>query len=183
VDPEAVQRALAEGRVSPGASGDASGRDQDRRLPGHVKVEREALQLLLTRAREIERWTDMVSESDFTSPTRRELFRAASALYASDRPQSLASMADSLSPEALSLFTELAVGVDGSEEEDLARRCEEIFVRIRVFSLEREIKKRRDTLGGINPVIDPARHDDLFTELVKLEAERRDLLRKIRGAA
>ena len=183
VDPEAVQRALAEGRVAPGASGDASGRDQDRRLPGHVKVEREALQLLLTRAREIERWTDMVSESDFTSPPRRELFRAASALYVSERPQQLASMADTLSPDALSLFTELAVGVDGSEEEDLARRCEEIFVRIRVFSLEREIKKRRDTLGGINPVVDPARHDDLFTELVRLEAERRDLLRKIRGAA
>jgi hypothetical protein len=92
-------------------------------------------------------------------------------------------MADNLSPDALSLLTELAVGVDGSEEEDLAQRCEEIFVRIRVFSLEREIKKRRDTLGDINPVVDPARHDELFTELVKLEAERRDLLRKVRGAA
>jgi len=183
VDPEAVQRALAEERVSPGPSGDGSGRDQDRRLPGHVKVEREALQLLLTRAREIERWTDMVSESDFTSPPRRELFRASSALHISDHGQPLASLADDLSPDALSLLTELAVGVEGSEEEDLARRCEEIFVRIRVFSLEREIKKRRDTLGDINPVVDPSRHDQLFTELVGLEAERRDLLRKIRGAA
>ncbi len=183
VDPEAVERALAEGRVSSVASGDASGRDQDRRLPGHVKVEREALQLLLTRAREIERWTEMVSESDFTSPARRELFRATSALHASASSQPLASMADDLSPDALSLLTELAVGVDGSDEDDLARRCEEIFVRIRVFSLERDIKKRRDTLGEINPVIDPARHDELFTDLVKLEAERRDLLRKIRGAA
>jgi len=183
VDPEAVQRALAEERVSPGASDDASGRDQDRRLPGHVKVEREALQLLLTRAREIDRWKDMVSESDFTSPPRRELFRASSALQASDNGQPLASLADNLSPDALSLLTELAVGVDGSDEEDLARRCEEIFVRIRVFSLEREIKKRRDTLGDINPVVDPARHDHLFTELVGLEAERRDLLRMIRGAA
>jgi DNA primase len=183
VDPEAVQRALTEGRVSPEASGDASGRDQDRRLPGHVKVEREALQLLLTRAREIERWTDMVSESDFTSPPRRELFQAASALRTSDSQQPLASISNNLSPDALSLLTELAVGVDGSEEEDLARRCEEIFVRIRVFSLERDIKKRRDTLGDINPVVDPARHDELFTELVKLEAERRDLLQKVRGAA
>jgi hypothetical protein len=104
-------------------------------------------------------------------------------MHSSDRQQPLASMADDLSPDALSLFSELAVGADGSDEEDFARRCEEIFVRIRVFSLEREIKKRRNTLGGINPVTDPARHDDLFTELVKLEAERRDLLRKIRGAA
>jgi DNA primase len=183
VDPEAVQRALAEGRVASEASGDASGRDQDRRLPGHVKVEREALQLLLTQAREIERWMGMVSESDFTSPARRELFRAAGALYTSDRKQPLASMADDMSPDALSLFTELAVGADGSDEEDLALRCEEIFVRIRVFSLEREIKRRRDTLGEINPVVDPTQHDELFTELVGLEAERRDLLRRIRGAA
>jgi DNA primase len=183
VDPEAVQRALAEGRVASEASGDASGRDQDRRLPGHVKVEREALQLLMTQAREISRWVGMVSESDFTSPARRELFRAASALYTSDRKQPLASLADDMSPDALSLFTELAVGADGSDEEDLALRCEEIFVRIRVFSLEREIKRRRDTLGEINPVVDPTRHDELFTELVGLEAERRDLLRRIRGAA
>jgi hypothetical protein len=125
----------------------------------------------------------MVSESDFTSPPRRELFQAASALRTSDSQQPLASISNDLSPDALSLLTELAVGVDGSEEEDLARRCEEIFVRIRVFSLERDIKKRRDTLGDINPVVDPARHDELFTELVKLEAERRDLLRKVRGAA
>ncbi|MGH2752218.1 MAG: DNA primase [Actinomycetota bacterium] len=183
VDPEAVQRALAEGRVAPGASGDASGREQDRRLPGHVKVEREALQLLLTRAREIDQQVGMIAESDFTSPARRELFRTATALAASDRERPLARLADGLSPDALSLFTELTVGVEGSDEEDLAVRCEEIFVRIKVFSLERNIKKRRDELGDINPVVDPTRHDDLFTELVKLEAERRDLLRRIRGAA
>jgi hypothetical protein len=31
--------------------------------------------------------------------------------------------------------------------------------------------------------VDPQKHDDLFTELVGLEAERRDLLRRLQGAA
>lgn len=183
VDPEVVQRALAEGHISTDASVDASGRERDRRLPGHVKVEREALQLLLTRARDIGKWADTVSEPDFTSPARRELFRAAHALVASNQMQPLASIAGEMSPDALSLFTELTVGAEIPDEEDLAGRCEETFVRIRVFSLERDIKKRRETLQDINPVVDPTKHDYLFTELVKLEAERRDLLRRIRGAA
>jgi len=181
VDPEVVQRALAEVHISTDASADASGRERDRRLPERVKVEREALQLLLTGTRDIGQWADTVSESDFTSPARRELFRAAHALVASNQMQPLASIAGEMSPDALSLFTELTVGAEIPDEEDLAGRCEETFVRIRVFSLERDIKKRRETLQDINPVVDPTKHDYLFTELVKLEAERRDLLRRIRG--
>jgi len=181
VDPEVVQRALAEVHISTDASADASGRERDRRLPERVKVEREALQLLLTGTRDIGQWADTVSESDFTSPARRELFRAAHALVASNGTQPLASIAGEMSPDARSLFTELTVGAEIPDEEDFARRCEESFVRIRVFSLERDIKKRRETLQDINPVVDPTKHDYLFTELVKLEAERRDLLRRIRG--
>lgn len=56
-------------------------------------------------------------------------------------------------------------------------------MRLKVFRLEREIKARRTTLQEVNPVEDGARHDALFTELVGLEAERRDLLRSIQGAA
>ncbi len=181
VDPEVVQRALAEVHFSTDASADASGRERDRRLPERVKVEREALQLLLTGTRDIGQWADTVSEYDFTSPARRELFRAAHALVATHGAQPLASIAGEMSPDARSLFTELTVGAEIPDEEDFARRCEESFVRIRVFSLERDIKKRRETLQDINPVVDPTKHDYLFTELVKLEAERRDLLRRIRG--
>ena len=183
VDPEAVQRALAEQHVTPDVSGAASGRDQERRLPGHVKVEREALQLVLTRTRDMAPWVDRISESDFTSPPRRELYRAARTLATSNRTPSVASMADGMSPDALSLLTELTVGAELASDDELALRVEEVFVRIKVFSLEREIKKRRERLQDINPVVDPKEHDDLFTELVGLEAERRDLLRRVRGAA
>jgi hypothetical protein len=57
----------------------------------------------------------------------------------------------------------------------------EVFTRLRVFSVEREIKARRDVLEKINPLEDPARHDTLFTELVVREAQRRELLKQMRG--
>jgi hypothetical protein len=92
-------------------------------------------------------------------------------------------LAQQLSPDALSLFTELTVGSDVPAEDELEARLREVFVRLQVFSLERDIKGRRNTLQEINPLDDPRRHDELFTELVGLEAERRDLLRRVEGAA
>jgi hypothetical protein len=90
-------------------------------------------------------------------------------------------MADSLSPDALSLFAELTVGVEPAEEDEIKAR--ELVNRLKVFRLERQIKTRRTTLQDINPLDDPTRHDQLFTELVGLEAERRDLLRSVREEA
>lgn len=183
VDPEIVMRALQEERsgVSEVAGG-ASDRDRDRRLPGHVKVEREALQLLLTRTREMGAWFDEIAESDFTSPPRRELFKQAAAAHAAGRTHVGAEVVDELSPDARSLFTELTVTETPAAPNDAAG-VREVFVRLEVFKLEREIKSRRNTLQDVNPLVDPQKHDDLFTQLVKLEAERRDLLRRLQGAA
>jgi hypothetical protein len=57
----------------------------------------------------------------------------------------------------------------------------EVFTRLKVFSVEREIKARRTVLEDINPIEDPVRHDTLFTELVAREAQRRELLKQMRG--
>ena len=183
VDPEIVMRALQEQRSPvPDATG-AGGRDRsDRRLPGHVKVEREALQLLLTRTGEMGPWLDEVVEGDFTSPPRRELFKQALAARAAGRANVGADAIDDLSPDARSLFTELTITgeLPALDDSPLVR---EVFVRLKVFKLEREIKSRRNTLQDVNPLVDPQKHDDLFTELVKLEAARRDLLRQLQGAA
>ncbi|MEA2476531.1 MAG: primase [Actinomycetota bacterium] len=182
VDPEMVQRAVEEEPAeSSGAAGGTTERDRDRRLPGHVKVEREALQLLLTRPREVGALAASVDESDFTSPARRELFRAGMKASDDERRAVGADMADSLSPDALSLFAELTVGVEPAEEDEIKAR--ELVNRLKVFRLERQIKTRRTTLQDINPLDDPTRHDQLFTELVGLEAERRDLLRSVREEA
>lgn len=181
VDADSVQRALNEELAASGTAGEGSDRNDDRRLPGHVKVEREALQLLLTQTRETSAWLRDLSEADFTSPARREVFNQARVVDFNEDSVGPA-LARLLSPEARSLFTELTVGAEAPTGDGLTERVQEVFVRIKVFSLERDIKRRRETLQGVNPLVDPKRHDDLFTQLVALEAERRDLLRRLQGA-
>jgi len=185
VEPEAVQRAIAERASQPLAATGGGTRPAaaERRLPGHVKVEREALQLLLTKPAEAAVWLDEVQETDFTSPPRRELFRIASDGVRAGRGVD-ASVTESLTEEALTLFTELAVGGSEHTSEADSEHLREVFVRLQVFRLERDIKGRRNVLQDINPLDEPQRHDRLFTELVRLEARRRDLLRSLaEGAA
>ena len=179
VDVEVVQRALSEGRGRAPAPGGIA-RTADKRLPGNVKVEREALRLLLLHGPRVIGSIGDANESLFTAPHRRELFDAA--VSAAKDGQVISAVTTNLSPDALSLYTELAVG---SSEADVPKETAitEVFMRLRVFRLEREIKKRRTTLEEVNPLEDAQRHDALFTELVGLEAERRDLLRSIQGAA
>ena len=179
VDPEVIHVALDERRSGDPDAARSGDRDRDRRLPGHVKVEREALQLLLMRTPQAADWADQVGEPDFSSPARRELFRQVTAALADGRSPVGADLVNDLSPDARSLFTELTVGADIPFDEDLEGRIQEVFVRLKVFRLERGIKKRRETLQDINPQDDPQRYDGLFVELVGLEAERRDLLRRL----
>lgn len=180
VDAEVIQRALRDERVPVGeSSGGESAAKPSRRMPGHVKVEREALYLLLTRGPEVAGWMADIDDTHFTSPARREVFKAARAALQAGRPATPADLAQDLSGDARSLLTELTVGPDAPD----GVTVEEIFVRLGVFRLERTIKDRRDVLQDLNPTVDPKRHDDLFTELVGLEARRRDLLRRLQGAA
>jgi DNA primase len=178
---ETVQRALSEQLSASELAGGQPEREQDRRLPGHVKVERQALQLLLTKTSQVTGWVETVSESDFTSPARRELFKHALELIDSGRTSAGPELAEKLSPDGVSLYAELTVGEETTDEDVEPERIDQLLVRIKVFSLERDIKKRRKTLQEVNPVADPQRHDDLFTQLVALEAERRDLLRRLQG--
>jgi hypothetical protein len=174
VDPEVIQRALADEAHTSENRGGASGVERGR-LPGHVKVEREALRLLLLDGETTARWVGDVQESDFTSGARRELFRAAR----TSEGFSSARIAEGLSPDALALFSELTVGADAGSEAETPPA--ELFARLRVFGLERDIKARRDTIEKVNPLEEPERHDALFTELVELQARRRDLLKGLQG--
>jgi DNA primase len=182
VDAEAVHRALGEVEEATVSDHDGGGapRGQTRSLPGNVKVEREALQLLLTRGEETTAWLGEIDEASFTSPARRELFSATRQALQWDRALPPAELAQELSGGALSLYTELTVG-EPVPDDEAGTAPREIFMRLRVFKLEREIKARRDVLQALNPVTDPQRHDSLFTELVGLEAERRDVLRQLQG--
>jgi DNA primase len=180
VDPEAVQRVLQERGAGPSeAAAMARDRGRDRRLPGHVKVEREALQLLLARVPDALAGAVDLTSDDFTAPPRRELFKMATHAGTAHN----ADLAEDLSPDARSLLGELSVGVELPPEDEASSRVQEIFSRLKVFRLERDIKSRRNVLQEINPQDDANRYDELFVQLVALEAERRDLLRSLEGAA
>ncbi|HEV3486746.1 MAG TPA: DNA primase, partial [Vicinamibacterales bacterium] len=104
VEPVVMQQALAERRFSlPAEDGE---RGPERRLPGHVKVEREALQLMLTQPRAVAPYVSDLGSSDFTSPVRRELFGRALDLLAQGRTTLGAKEAEELSADGLALFTE-----------------------------------------------------------------------------
>lgn len=183
VEPETVQGALGETRRTARTDrGGSDGAQPDLRLPGHVKLELEALQLLLHEP-DTTRWMSDLDESDFTAKPRRELFARIAGAATVDGGLSRHVLAEGLSDDALSLYTELAVGSPSRSVEDRGRFAREVFLRIRVFSLERDIKERRNVLQDINPLDEPERHDALFTELVGLEARRRDLLKSLQGAA
>jgi DNA primase len=182
VDPEALHRALSERRSNRDGE-TAVGDERNRRVPGHVKVEREALQLLLTRTKEVAPFVGGILESDFTSASRRELFKEANAALESGRMGVDAAVERRLSPDARSLFTELTVASAAQQvDETLPDQLGDVFDRLRVFRLAREIRELRATLQEVNPLVDPKQHDSLFTDLVALEAERRDLLRRLQGA-
>ncbi|HYI44662.1 MAG TPA: DNA primase [Actinomycetota bacterium] len=183
IEPEGVQRALSdEQSYAPGVGG---GRDQNervRRVPGHIKVEKEALTLLLSEDKEATSSIGELADELFTG-TRRELFVRIREARAKGNSVD-ARITEDLSPEASTLFTELAMGTHpATPEEGAESGAREVFGRLRLFILEREIKVRRNTLQDLNPLDDAERHDALFTELVGLEAKRRDLLRSIQGAA
>ena len=170
-----IQQALNENK-NLDVTGGTTAAGRERRFPGHVKVEREALQLLLTRPNEAAPWIDRVTEVHFTAPARRELFNEAKDSVRTGRQA--AEVAQRLSPDGVALFTELTVAAPDPTGEG-SHQAEEIFIRLQVFSLERDIKTLRNTLQDVNPLDDPQRHDELFTQLVGLEATRRDLLREL----
>ncbi len=180
VEPESVQRALAEGGRGEGRDGTDGADAAQRRLPGHVRIEREALRLLLHDA-DAAMQAQELQESDFTSRARREVFAALRSGAA--RGAGGARVVEALSDDARALLAELAVSPPEGVAEDGRSLAPELFLRLRVLSLDREIKERRNVLQDINPVDEPERHDALFTELVALEARRRDLLKRLREAA
>lgn len=181
IEPEAVQRALSdEQSFSSSGRGGNDRADRTRRVPGHVKVEKEALTLLLREDRDATSVIEDVTEELFTG-VRRELFARIRDVRLKGGVVD-SRLAEDLSPEAAALFTELGVAPAPAPQEGDSG-AKEIFTRLRLFILEREIKVRRNTLQDLNPLDDAERHDALFTELVGLEARRRDLLRSIQGAA
>jgi hypothetical protein len=161
VDERTVQQEISElGRPT---GGGATRRKES--LPGHVRLEREALALLLDSPRRLDQIEDWVTEDHFTLSEHRLLLRG---LLAGSRTGSTASILEQLPDgDTRRLAAELSL-TSGTNES-----VEEVFMRLEEFRLQRQIQSLRATLGRLESGADPAGSDSLFEELMRLESQRR----------
>jgi DNA primase len=160
VDERTVQQEISElGRPTVSAT------RRKESLPGHVRLEREALALLLGSPRRLDQVEDWVTEDHFTLPQHQLLLRG---LLAGSRTGSTATILEQLPDEdTRRLGAELSL-TSGTNES-----VEEVFMRLEEFRLQRQIQSLRATLGRLEPGADPAGSDSLFEELMRLESQRR----------
>lgn len=155
-----VQREIAEVTEGPGPAGQAVA---PLRRPGHVKVEREALALLLDQPGRLadEEW---MNEDHFTLPEHRIILRA----LRDGSGRDAASLLDQLPDEGTRrLAAELALTPVTTADPD------EVFSRLEQLRLRRQIDSKRATLDRLDSGAEPEKYDALFEELMDLESERR----------
>lgn len=161
VAPEQVQLEIAE-------SGESAGRPstaQAARRPGHVKVEREALAILIGSEHQLAAASEVLNEDHFTQPENRVLFTILVDVFR--RPQE-GSVMDRLPDDGTRrLHAELAMS------QTVTQDPEEVFLRLEEFRLVRQMDEMRATLDRLDPEGDAQQYDSLFQELMKLDAERR----------
>lgn len=149
VDAADVQREIAE---ATGASATAVARPV--RQPGHVKVEREALALLLAGPNGAE-----LTDEHFTQPEHIVIFRAI-------HEGGATVIMDRLPDDATRrLAAELALSPTVTQDRL------EVFQRLEEFRIRRKIEALRNTLDRFNPSSDEYRQ--LFEEMMDLEEDRR----------
>ena len=162
VDERQVQQEMSE---TQGSGQRVATRPRETRLPGHVKLEREALATLLDAPRRLAQVQQWVTEDHFTLPEHRTLLRALMALPPDASP---ASILDALPDgDSRRLAAELALAPVTNDE------AEEIFMRLEEFRLQRRIQSLRATLGRLDSGADPSGSDSTFEELMRLESQRR----------
>lgn len=162
VDERQVQQEISE---LAGTGPRGAPRPNQARMPGHIRLEREALALLLDEPRRLKLVQDWITEEHFTLPAHRLLLRG---LLASSRNGPTASILDQLPDEdTRRLAAELALTPVTNES------VEEVFMGLQKFWYERQIELLRATLGRLEPGADPAGSDSLFEELMRLESQRR----------
>jgi DNA primase len=152
VDASDVQREVAETTGS-----GSSMTPRVLRQPGHVKVERQALSLLLASDPED---LQKLQEEHFSQPDHRAIFRAVT------ESQDATSLMDRLpDDQTRRLAAELALAPQMTQD------VEEIFRRLEEFRIRRKIDALRNTLDQFDPSTDDYRRR--FEELMSLEEERR----------
>ncbi|MGI8426639.1 MAG: DNA primase [Actinomycetota bacterium] len=182
VDPQQVQLEIAAAQDS----GQRVGIAQAVRTPGHVKVEREALAILLESPSQRSEAVQRLNADHFTQPAHRVLFNSMREMEAA--PVSSQSDDNQLSgensgevrggfpprvmerlpdDETRRLAAELSLTPNVTKDPD------EVFQRLESFLVERRVRAAQAKLARLDADTNSDEYDSLFGELMRLEAERR----------
>lgn len=144
VDHRQVQQDAADARAPV-----SSDRPAASRQPGYVKVEREALTILMHSPSLLAETAEWLTDEHFTQPEHQTLFR---------------SMREGSLPEGASRIALTPVATQDQEE---------VFLRLEEFRLRRRIDSLRAKLETIDPKVDTRSFDETFAELMRLDELRR----------
>ena len=140
-------------------------------LSGHHRVEREALRAALAFPKLLRDPDLALAEDDFTLPVHRSLFRLAAAELAEQGTVDAGRLAERVQDTDLrGIASELSVG-----EPPEGKVARDTLVRLKVFSIERNIVERKGRLRSLDPDRDGPSYDALFEELLELEKRKRAL--------
>ena len=160
VEPQEVQREVAEAAGEVAVSARAQRVD---RLPGHIRVEREALAILMDSPAHLEQAIGFLNQDHFTLPEHRVLLTA---MFDVARSPQEGNVMDRLpDEETRRLAAELALAPMPTKQR------EEVFLRLEEFRLKRQIDTHRAKLDRVEEGSEE--YDRVFDELMELDVQRR----------
>lgn len=140
-----------------------------KRSSAQVRLEREILKVALQYPHAVKRYADEIGEEDFSVRAHQMIWRKVRDGEA-DTAALESSIEDSAARKAVSaLALEPITGEPGD------RFVEEIFQRLKEFSLSRQIDDKKVRLQSLNPMNRESEYAALFEELIGLEEQRRRL--------
>jgi DNA primase len=160
VNPQEVLQEIADS-ASQSRGGGTSNRA---RRPGNVKVEREALAILLDPEIDSDDSFGALSAEHFTQPEHRALFEAMTEAGISAGAAVMGSLPDD---ETRRLAAEISLAPS------VTKNPEEVFERLEEFRIRRQIETLRSKLERLDPKADAAGYDALFSNLMELDQQRR----------
>lgn len=161
-------------------TGTVAPRTDARRFAPHARVEREAIKLALQYPDVAEQYLLETKPEDFAAPTHRSIWAQILA-GVTDAAGLVARLGDA---RASKMVTELAMeppeGVEPGADEIPGRLPQEIFSRLKEFSLGRQIEEVKARLQRLNPIEHSEEYESLARELFALEGTRRRMAMALR---
>lgn len=121
-------------------------------------------------------WSGL-TQTDFTHPAYRAIFRVLATVSLTDWPQAVFAKIshDDLRQLAIALSVEPPLTTPN------ARYAAEYAARLRLDALQRDLDELKSRLQRTNPVTDTDTYQAMFAQMVDLEVQRKQLLQRVSG--